>query len=85
MGRSSRKDVNIKDAMLRGLLTALSGNVRQLRERSEMTQQDLAVKASISINTVGEIEQGRVENITLATITSLTRALSEKDPLKLLK
>jgi len=37
------------------------------------------------VNTVSEIEQERIGDIRLSTVTALAKALGEQDPLKLFK
>lgn len=85
MGRLSKKDVFFKDPLLKQLIERLRSNLEQGRKLKGLTQQQLASKSRLSVNTVSEIEQERVEDIRLSTITALTRGLGEKDPLWLFK
>jgi transcriptional regulator with XRE-family HTH domain len=43
--------------------------------RAEMTQGELADKAGVSRATINRIEQGHSENVTLATINAIAKAL----------
>ena len=85
MGRGSRKDVKIEDSLLKPLIGNLIANVKAKREKAEMTQQELATKATLAVNTIAEIEQERIGDIRLSTVTALAKALGENDPLKLFK
>lgn len=48
--------------------------IRQLRERREMTQEDLAEAAGITVRTLSQLETGN-SNPTWATIGDIARAL----------
>ncbi len=52
-------------------------NVRRLREKAELTQEELAEKADIHLNYVGYIERG-VRNITLEKVVKIARVLKCK-------
>lgn len=57
-------------------------HVRQLREKSNMSQQDLANDCNISKRQIGRIERGEI-NTTLGTIVNIANAL-EIEPKDLL-
>ncbi len=84
MGRNSRKDIDIKDRELKRLIETFCTNVIEKRQSSSLTQQQFANKAGLSVNTIAEIEQKRIENLRLSTITAIGKALGIK-PLKLLE
>ena len=85
MGRGSRKDVKIEDPLLKPLIGNLIGNVRAKRLKAGISQQELATKAALAVNTVSEIEQERIGDIRLSTVTALAKALGEIDPLSLFR
>jgi transcriptional regulator with XRE-family HTH domain len=55
-------------------LIAFGKNVRSLREKKGMTQEDLAHNAGISFTTVNNLENGHL-NPTLATIYAIAETL----------
>jgi len=57
-------------------------HIRQLREKSNMSQQDLANDCNISKRQIGRIERGEI-NTTLRTIINIANAL-EIEPKDLL-
>lgn len=57
-------------------------HLRQLREKRNMSQQDLANDCNISKRQIGRIERGEI-NTTLRTIVNIANAL-EIDPKELL-
>jgi transcriptional regulator with XRE-family HTH domain len=67
----------------------ISVRLKTLRERAELTQQDLAVKAGLSVAVVSQIEQGKIADPRLSTLRALAEALgvdcntlTEPDPKK---
>jgi transcriptional regulator with XRE-family HTH domain len=56
-------------------LPLLAVRLKSLRERLGMSQQDLAVKAGLSVSMVSQIEQGKKPDPRLSTIQALARAL----------
>ena len=84
MGRKSRKEIIFQDKYLEKLILNFCRNVRTVRISKNLTQQRLAEISRLGINTIGEIEQERIENLRLSTITTLGKALNIT-PLKLLK
>lgn len=56
--------------------------IRQLRERLNMSQEDLAVDCNISKRQIGRIERGEI-NTTLGTLVTIANAL-ELEPKDLL-
>ena len=85
MGRGSRKEIKISDPLLKPLIANLVANVKSKRIKGDLTQQSLAIKAGLAVNTVSEIEQERLEDIRLSTVTALAKALGEQDPLRLFR
>jgi transcriptional regulator with XRE-family HTH domain len=55
-------------------LVALGDRVRQLREERDLTQEELAARAGLSANYVGEIEGGK-RNPSALVLFSLARGL----------
>ena len=84
MGRKTKKELTFQDKNLEKLILVICINVKRIRVSKKLTQQQLAEKAQLAINTVAEIEQQRVENLRLSTITALGSALEIK-PLDLFK
>ena len=84
MGRRSREEVRFQDFHLEKLIIAFCINVKEIRKSQNFTQQQLAEKAQLAINTIAEIEQQRIENLRLSTITALGKALTT-EPLQLFK
>lgn len=84
MGRRNKKELGFQDSCLEELILTFCRNVKEIRISKKLTQQQLAEKAQLAINTVAEIEQQRVENLRLSTITALGNAFNIK-PLTLLK
>jgi transcriptional regulator with XRE-family HTH domain len=64
-------------------LVALGSNVRRLRTERELTQEELASRAGLSANYVGEIERG-MRNPSVRVLFDLARAL-ERPPGALLE
>jgi transcriptional regulator with XRE-family HTH domain len=52
----------------------VAANIRRLRARQDITQEELAEKASLGAVHVRSIERG-VENVTLATLVAIADAL----------
>ncbi len=74
----------IKDKELGKLVKNLSKNLHRERTRLGLTMQSLASAARMATSTVFEIENGKVEDIRLSTLTALAHQL-DMDPLDLLK
>jgi transcriptional regulator with XRE-family HTH domain len=53
----------------------LGATVKRLREEAAMTQQQLAVKAGLSMSGLGSIEQGLKPDPRLSTVVALADAL----------
>ncbi|GER58311.1 hypothetical protein ULMA_04190 [Patiriisocius marinus] len=49
-------------------------NLRQLRRKSQLTQEHLAIDSDIPINQVGRIERGEI-NTTVTTLLKISKAL----------
>jgi transcriptional regulator with XRE-family HTH domain len=50
--------------------------LKALRERAEMSQMDLAVKAGLSLSLIAGIEQGKKPDPLTSTLQALARALN---------
>jgi DNA-binding XRE family transcriptional regulator len=73
-GIALRKDVRI----VKDPLCAKTGKlIRNTRKEQGLSQKDLAKKLGISQQIISRVEKGR-ENISLATLTNITRALGVK-------
>ena len=57
------------------LMTPIGLNVKRLRTATEMTQQQLAVAAGLSVSIVSQIEQGTNADPRGSTLRALARAL----------
>ena len=67
-------------------LENLAKNLKKERKKLNLSQQDLAVKAKLSIATIARLEQNNVfNNVTLDTIDSLGHALKKSNPFDLFK
>jgi transcriptional regulator with XRE-family HTH domain len=55
-----------------------AARLRKLREQAEMTQEKLAVKSSLDVGTIRQLEQGTRTNPLWQTVCALARGL-EKD------
>src|SRR5438105_370867 len=53
----------------------LGAQLRELRERAGLTQQQLATRAGLSWSTVAHIEQGRKPDLRVSTLVRLAGAL----------
>ena len=84
MGRRSKTEINFQDFWLEKLISNFCINVKKIRISKRLTQQQLAERAQIAINTIAEIEQHRIENLRLSTITAVGHAF-KVDPVNLLK
>lgn len=52
--------------------------LKELREKKQLTQQDLAEKSGVSRITISAIETGVQKNVTVKTLLSLSKALNVK-------
>src|SRR5262245_39705307 len=58
------------------LSKALSLRIKELRERADLSQQELAVKADLSLSLVAKLEQGKKADPRVSTVLALTGALA---------
>jgi transcriptional regulator with XRE-family HTH domain len=56
-------------------LMPIKDRLRELRTAAGLTQQDLAVKAGLSMSAVAHLEGGRIPDPRLSTLKALARAL----------
>lgn len=54
----------------------IAGNVKKLREKMELTREDLAKKAKVNYNTVIKLESGANKNPTIKTLIGLSNVFS---------
>lgn len=58
------------------VMTSIGERVRTLRERAEMSQQELASKAGLSVSIVSQLERGRSADPRISTLRGLAKALN---------
>jgi transcriptional regulator with XRE-family HTH domain len=56
----------------------LGENIKQLRKKYKLSQEELAKKAGITYSTLIKIESGANDNPTIKTIVKIARALNIK-------
>lgn len=56
------------------LIIAVGSNLRAIRTKKKITQEELAHRAGIAVSQVGRIERGEL-NISISTLSVLARAL----------
>ena len=61
--------------MKKMLATSLSNRIKELRETTGLSQQDLAVKAGLSLSQVAKLEQGTKADPRASTVLALAYAL----------
>ncbi|WP_413560425.1 helix-turn-helix domain-containing protein [Bdellovibrio sp. HCB209] len=81
MGRTIK---GIRDKELSKLVKNLARNVHRERTKQGMTMQTLATLAKMATSTVFEIENGKVEDFRMSTVTALAQKLGV-EPLELLQ
>lgn len=59
-------------------MSAISKNIRKLREQKGISQDRLSKLADISLNTVAKLESEESPNPTIDTLQKIARALSVK-------
>jgi transcriptional regulator with XRE-family HTH domain len=74
----------IKSKEMEKIINNLSRNIRHLRDEKELTTQELASDAKVSISTISEIENGRIEDFRMSTIIAIAKVL-DASPLSLLE
>jgi transcriptional regulator with XRE-family HTH domain len=62
--------------MTETVIMSLAEKLRELREAAQLSQQDLAVAAGMSVSIVAKIEQGVNTDPRLNTVKALARALN---------
>jgi transcriptional regulator with XRE-family HTH domain len=72
-GRKKREDSPYVDQAVR-----LAAGLRSLRERSDMTQEQLAARARVAVATLRKIETGAVVNPGYFTVLALLEALGAR-------
>lgn len=63
--------INIKD---KDFIEAFGKNLARLRKAADLTQEELANDADISLSQIGRIERGEI-NTTISTVNVLAKAL----------
>ena len=56
-------------------IPSIAKRVRSLREAAGLSQQDLAVRAGLSVSLIGQIEQGKKLDPRVSTVQALAAAL----------
>lgn len=79
----ARQRKGITDKELGRLIRSLAKNVKEHRITQGITQQTLAARANIAISTIWELENAKVEDLRLSTITAIAQTL-KIDTIKLL-
>ncbi len=54
---------------------SIGQRLKQLREAAGLTQQELAVKAGLSVSNLSQIEQGQKEDPRVSTVLALAKAM----------
>jgi len=72
MGRQNK---GIKDKDLARLIKNLSKNLYSARISKGLTQQALASQANMAISTIWELENARVEDFRMSTVTAIAGQL----------
>ena len=49
----------------------MNNKIREYREKLKMTQDELAVKSGISRTTISDLENDKIENISMATMKKI--------------
>jgi transcriptional regulator with XRE-family HTH domain len=73
--QSRRRVKEANQVTMAGLLMPLKDRVRELRKAADLTQQELASRAELSISVVVQIESGKIPDPRLTTLRKLARAL----------
>lgn len=82
-GEVARQLKGITDRELAKLIRNLAKNVKEHRIAQGITQQTLAARSNMAISTIWELENARIEDLRLSTITAIAQTL-KVDALKLL-
>jgi transcriptional regulator with XRE-family HTH domain len=64
---------SLKGAMVEK--SSIARKVKEFRESKGLSQQELAVKAGLSISEVAQIEQGKKADLRMSTVIALAKAL----------
>lgn len=67
----------IKDKEVKEVIITLCENIKRLREKIGLSQQELADSSGISKSTIFEIEQLRVVNLNIKTVVMIARGLDK--------
>ena len=77
MGRAPKTNLPYDLALL---LKRVGGNIRDRREKIDMTQAELASKSKVSVTTLNEIESRRFRDIRLSTLVAIAKILEVSVP-----
>lgn len=77
--------MQFSDSLLEEMVLRFTKNVKTTRLKQKLTQQELASKCGLALNTISEIEQQRIEDIRLGTIVTVCKGLGEKDVFRFLR
>jgi DNA-binding Xre family transcriptional regulator len=58
------------------LIEVVAGRVKELRHASGLEEQELARRAGISLQTVSNLETGRLRDLKLSTLSKIAAALA---------
>ena len=58
------------------LIEVVAGRVKELRRAAGLEEQELARRAGISLQTVSNLETGRLRDLKLSTLSKIAAALS---------
>ena len=56
----------------------VGNKIKEYREKSNMTQEDLAEKSAVSRNTISALERGTNTNVTYEIMERISKALNKK-------
>ena len=56
----------------------MKNKIKEYRENSNMTQEDLAEKSAVSRNTISTLERGTNTNVTYEIMERISKALNKK-------
>ena len=76
MPRPRPQDIIFEDSELKKLISNFSVNMELVRKYRNYTQLDVAKRSKLSLTTIADIEQKRVQDIRLSTITAIAKALN---------
>ncbi len=76
MARLKPEDIVIEDLELKRIISNFSINMELVRKYRGYTQLDVAKKSNLSLTTIADIEQRRIKDLRVGTITAISKALN---------